>query len=72
MSKNLPLSTSAELPLDELLEQLRNLIQQGRQQALRAVDTVQVRTCWEIGHYIVTFEQDGADRAGMAANFCRA
>ena len=47
----------------ELLEALRGLIQQGRQQALRAVDRVQVQTCWEIGRHIVEFEQGGVSRA---------
>ena len=46
-----------------LLGALRDLIAQGRQRALRAVDRVQVQTCWEIGHHIVEFEQDGATRA---------
>ncbi len=47
----------------ELLDALRALIQKGRQQALRAVDMVQVQTCWEIGHHIVEFEQGGEVRA---------
>lgn len=46
-----------------LLDALRALIQQGRQRALRAVDTVQVQTCWEIGRHIVEFEQGGQARA---------
>ena len=50
-------------PPTALLDALRDLIAQGRQQALRAVDRVQVQTCWEIGHHIVEFEQDGATRA---------
>lgn len=49
--------------LPNLLGQLRGLIQSARRQALRAVDTLQVRTCWEIGRHIVEFEQKGADRA---------
>ncbi len=49
--------------LSGLLDALRGLIQQGRQQALRAVDMVQVQTCWEIGRHIVEFEQDGQTRA---------
>ncbi len=49
--------------LDALLGQVRALIQAARQQALRAVDVVQVRTCWEIGRHIVEFEQEGAERA---------
>lgn len=47
-----------------LLGQLRQLIAQARTQALRAVDSIQVRTCWEIGRHIVEFEQGGQARAG--------
>ena len=50
-------------PLSDLLNALRALIQQGRQQALRAVDIVQVQACWEIGRHIVEFQQDGRTRA---------
>jgi predicted nuclease of restriction endonuclease-like (RecB) superfamily len=46
-----------------LLHSLRELIQDARQKALRAVDTVQVQTCWEIGRHIVEFEQGGSARA---------
>ena len=49
--------------LQPLLHTLGGLIRQARQQALRAVDTIQVQTCWEIGRYIVEFEQGGANRA---------
>jgi predicted nuclease of restriction endonuclease-like (RecB) superfamily len=54
--------------LDKLLGQLRTLIQRSRQQALHAVDVVQVRTCWEIGRHIVEFEQGGAERAQYGVN----
>jgi len=50
-----------------LLEQLRGLIVQARSQALRAVDVIQVRTCWEIGCHIVEFEQQGQVRATYGA-----
>lgn len=46
-----------------LLAQLRGLIAEARIQALRAVDVIQVRTCWEIGRHIVEFEQQGQARA---------
>lgn len=49
--------------IDSLLGELRNLIARARQQALRAVDLVQVRTCWEVGRHIVEFEQGGRTRA---------
>lgn len=42
--------------VEELLRQVRLLIQQGRQEVLRAVARVQVRTYWEIGRHIVEFE----------------
>ena len=56
-------ATPDAAPPAGLLEALRGLIQQGRQKALRAVDMVQVQTCWEIGHHIVEFEQGGEARA---------
>ncbi len=56
------LTSNTALP-SELLDALRSLIQQGRQKALRAVDMVQVQTCWEVGCHIVEFEQGGESRA---------
>ena len=50
-----------------LLADLREIIQTARQQALRAVDVVQVRTCWSVGRHIVEFEQGGAARAEYGA-----
>ncbi|CUI05500.1 FIG074102: hypothetical protein [Janthinobacterium sp. CG23_2] len=46
-----------------LLAELGELIRQARQRALRAVDVIQVQTCWELGRHIVEFEQGGAVRA---------
>jgi len=46
-----------------LVGELRTIILQARQQALRAVDVIQVRTCWLVGRHLVEFEQDGASRA---------
>ena len=51
-----------------LLSSQRDLIQRSRQQASRAVDTVQVQTCWEIGRHIVEFEQGGEARAAYGKN----
>ncbi|VVN03322.1 hypothetical protein PS624_03443 [Pseudomonas fluorescens] len=48
--------------LDSLLGELGELIRQARQKVLRAVDTIQVQTCWQIGRHIVEFEQEGAQR----------
>ncbi len=49
--------------LRPLLDTLRELIQQGREQARTAIDSIQVQTYWEIGRHIVEFEQGGAGRA---------
>ncbi|WP_232229742.1 PDDEXK nuclease domain-containing protein [Polaromonas glacialis] len=46
---------------------MRELIVQVRTQALRAVDAIQVQTCWEIGRHIVEFEQQGQARATYGA-----
>ena len=53
----------AAQPLLTLLVSLGELIREARKQALRAVDTIQVQTCWQIGRHIVEFEQGGAARA---------
>ncbi len=54
---------SLSVNIDVLLGQLRALIADARKEAKRTVDVIQVRTCWEIGHHIVEFEQGGQARA---------
>ncbi|EJL05680.1 protein of unknown function (DUF1016) [Pseudomonas fluorescens Q2-87] len=49
--------------LAPLITELGELIRQARQKVLRAVDTLQVQTCWQIGRHIIEFEQGGAERA---------
>lgn len=61
MADNKSLSNSTDLA--PLLGMLRQLISDARGQALRAVDVIQVQTCWQVGRHIVEFEQDGAKRA---------
>ena len=63
--KKLAVQDQESLPT--LISQLRGLIEAARGQALRVVDSIQVRTCWEIGRHIVEFEQQGADRAMYGA-----
>jgi len=57
-----PATPDDQAPLS-LLDALRGLIAQARQQVLRHVDQVQVQTCWQIGRHIVEFEQGGQARA---------
>jgi predicted nuclease of restriction endonuclease-like (RecB) superfamily len=45
------------------LAALRGLIAGARQKVLRAADTAQVQTYWQIGRHIVEFEQGGDARA---------
>ena len=54
---------NADPRLQPLLAELAELIRLARQQAVRAVDAIQVQTCWEIGRHIVEFEQGGQTRA---------
>jgi predicted nuclease of restriction endonuclease-like (RecB) superfamily len=63
MSKAVKQASQDDENLRPLLRSLRGLIQEARRQVLRAVDVVQVQTCWEIGRHIVEFEQNGAARA---------
>lgn len=49
--------------LPTLISQLRGLIETAHGQALRAVGSIQVRTCWGIGRHNVELEQQGQDRA---------
>ena len=58
---------TSPIELSNLYNQLQQLIRQARNQALQAVDVIQVRTCWQIGQHIVTFEQQGQSRAAYGA-----
>ena len=71
MKPKRPSKTKAIQPaapsFDGLLHGLREFIAESRRQVLRAVDVVQVRTCWGVGRHIVEFEQGGAARAEYGA-----
>lgn len=47
----------------ELISQIGNLLAAGREKAAREVNTILVHTYWEIGKYIVEFEQHGKVKA---------
>ena len=49
--------------LSPLTNEFGELIRQARQKALRAVDTLQVQTCWQIGRQIIELEKGSAKRA---------
>lgn len=54
---------SSHTAMDKLLPQIRELITQARSSAVRAVNTLQVVTNFEIGRLLVEQEQHGAVRA---------
>lgn len=47
----------------ELIHQISSFIEQGRQRAIQAVNAQLLETYWEVGRYIVEFEQKGENRA---------
>ncbi len=65
--KSSPATSLEPGELGILLAQLRAVIRESRQHALRAVDVVQVQACWAMGRHIVEFEQAGALRATYGA-----
>ena len=52
----------------DLVSQIGNLLHLGRAKAAREVNTILVQTYWEIGRYIVEFEQDGNEKAEYGSN----
>ncbi|GHV88243.1 hypothetical protein AGMMS50267_06030 [Spirochaetia bacterium] len=57
--KNLP----ANIPYTGLISQIGQLLQEGRKKAASAVNTLLVQTNWQIGKYIVEFEQHGEEKS---------
>jgi predicted nuclease of restriction endonuclease-like (RecB) superfamily len=47
----------------ELISQIGELLQNGRDQAARSVNTILVHTYWLIGRHIVEYEQGGKEKA---------
>ncbi len=52
----------------DLLQNIGTLLSQGRQQMATAVNTAMVQTYWNIGRYIVEYEQHGKERAEYGSN----
>jgi predicted nuclease of restriction endonuclease-like (RecB) superfamily len=46
-----------------LIDQIGHLLVEGRRKAAQSVNTILVHTYWEIGRYIVEYEQKGNERA---------
>lgn len=58
----------SEKAYESLVNQISEAFLQGRQNAVSAVNTFLVETYWQIGKYIVEFEQDGKAKAEYGAN----
>lgn len=59
MGKNLP----AQRKYQDLLDSIGNLLQQARLEAFRQVNSILVKTYWEIGRHIVVYEQKSKEKA---------
>ncbi|MBA9078270.1 MULTISPECIES: PDDEXK nuclease domain-containing protein [Rufibacter] len=55
-------------PYNGLVQQIGSLLDAGRAQAGRAINTILVQTYWQIGRHIVEFEQGGNAKAEYGAN----
>ena len=58
----LPLSIS-DAEYDTLLQQVGDTLEKGRQTVVTAVNSAMLTTYWEIGRYIVEYEQNGHEKA---------
>jgi len=55
--------STKDKPYSNLIGQIGGLLQQGRRQAAYAINNVLVQTYWQIGKYIVEFEQGGSEKS---------
>jgi predicted nuclease of restriction endonuclease-like (RecB) superfamily len=46
-----------------LKEQIKEILSQGRQKAIKSVNTILLHTYWSVGKYIVEYEQQGEKKA---------
>ena len=49
---------------EELLHNVRHILQEARAKVIHHVNSTLVRAYWQVGKYIVEYEQQGTDRAG--------
>jgi predicted nuclease of restriction endonuclease-like (RecB) superfamily len=57
---------------DPVYQRIRDILRQGRDQALRAVNAEMVRAYWEVGREIVEEEQRGQTRADYGSHLIKA
>lgn len=49
---------------EELLHNVRHILQEARAKVIHHVNSTLVRAYWQVGKYIVEYEQQGTGRAG--------
>ena len=54
-----------------LITNIGNILEQGKKQAYQKLNNIVVMTYWEIGKYIVKYEQKGEDKAGYGAQLLK-
>jgi len=57
------LEKTTETNYAQLINQIGDLLALGREKAAHNINTILVKTYWEIGRYIVEFEQNGNEKA---------
>ena len=48
---------------NKLISSIRHLLEEGRKQVVRTINTILVETYWKIGKRIVEYEQKGGEKA---------
>jgi predicted nuclease of restriction endonuclease-like (RecB) superfamily len=63
--------TPSSLSYPELIDRISDCLTQGKVQAARQVNSVLLETYWQIGRYIIEFEQSGQNRAEYGSNLLK-
>ena len=63
MKKNLDVKYDSNEQYDKLIYDISKVVNNGRNEAAKAINNVLVNTYWQIGRYIVEYEQGGNSKA---------
>ena len=69
--RDLTLATETDHEYESLLQNVGNALSKGRQKVASYIGTQTVRTYWEIGKYIVEYEQNGHEKAEYGSNLLK-
>ena len=68
MENEISKSQKQDQQYQELVSDIGGLLANARQHIASSVNTILVETYWQIGRYIVEYEQKGAERAEYGSN----